>query len=94
MSRAPLLLAAIIMPSCALIVGGSVFAMTTIGSRPAFHEWDVAESYSCAFVAGQYATMNQLPAVFPSGKKMSEDTAKNCDRFKIIAAKHGFHGGG
>jgi hypothetical protein len=93
MSRAPLILAAIIMPSCALVVGLSVFALTMSSKRPAFHEWDVAEAYSCAFVTGQYATMDALPAVFPGGRKLPSITETNCAKFKEIAAKHGFHQG-
>lgn len=91
MSKAPLILAAIIMPSCAIIVGGSVFAMTATGSRAGFHEWEVAESYACAYRSGQMGIMNGLPSLFPKKEEMREDIAKSCERFRALAAKHGFN---
>lgn len=89
--KAPLILAAIIMPCCAIIVAGSVFALSATGNRPMYHEWDVAESYACAYRSGQIATMNSLPALFQNKETMRSDLIASCDRFKGLAAKHGFN---
>lgn len=59
--------------------------------RPTYHEWDVAESYACAYRSGQIAIVNARPDAFPNRQTMSEDQEKSCGRFKAIASKHGFN---
>lgn len=81
----PLALAAIVMPSCAIIVASSTFPL--LSARSGLSETQVTEAYSCAYLAGQYAIMNRMPSVFSGGKQVPPST---CERFRIMAAKHGF----
>jgi len=91
MRKLPLILAAIIMPSCAVIVVSSIAALLSSRSSLAraessLSETKMAEAYSCAYVAGQYAIMNRLPAIFAGPR----EAPAYCEPFKAMAAKHGF----
>jgi len=84
MRNLPLILAAIIMPSCAAIL--IVALMGLSASRADLNEVMMTKAYACAYVAGQYAIMNRMPSVFQGTK-----TAPSyCDPFKSLAARNGF----
>ena len=80
----PLILAAIIMPSCAVIIVASTMHLSE--AKSSLDEKQMSLAYSCAFLAGQYATMNRLPSLF----KDRQETPAHCKRFEIMAAKNGF----
>lgn len=80
----PLAAAAIIMPSCAVILITSAFSLSS--SKASLNETKMAEAYSCAYLAGQYAIMNRMPSLFP-GTRAAPDY---CEPFRVNAAKHGF----
>jgi hypothetical protein len=82
----PLILAAIIMPSCAVVVISSSMSLAT--SRASLDETKMGLIYRCAFLAGQYSTMNSIPALFPEKKS----SPSYCKTFEDIAVKDGFKG--
>lgn len=83
-----LILATIVISSCALIAIAS--SMSLSSARSWLDDTQQAAAYSCAYIAGQYDIMDRMPAIFPGGKKLPEETVKNCAKFKENARKHGF----
>jgi hypothetical protein len=84
MSKIPLVLAAIIMPSCAAIVITS--SVNLFSARASLNETKMTEAYSCAYLAGQYDIMNRMPTAFPGTREVPD----YCAPFQEAAAKHGF----
>jgi hypothetical protein len=80
----PLILAAIIMPSCAIII--VVSSMHLSEAKSSLDEKKMTLGYSCGFVAGQYAIMNRMPTIF----KDRHETPEHCKRFEAVAGKNGF----
>ncbi len=89
MTRSKYVLATITMMACAIIVVSSAYTLITSVNHPKYHEWDVAEAYSCAFINGQHDIMNSMPDLFP----IKYEEISFCAKFRELAARYGFREG-